>query len=393
MSMNGIDVSSHQTGINLDVVPCDFVIAKATQGTSYVNPDCDRAYQQAKKAGKCLGVYHYASGGTAKAEADFFLKNVSGYVGEAVLVLDWEKEQNANYGKNDKAWCKEWLDYVYSKTGVRPLLYISQSEMSKFTGIGDYGLWIAQYADNNPTGYQATPWNEGAYSCAIRQYSSHGRLNGYNGDLDLNKFYGDREAWNKYAGKGNATKPSTGGSTSTGEGETYKHAIGEIVSFTSCYKSSTECGTYKNHISAKDMLKTSGTITKRMKVNGTSVYLLDDGLCWVNDGDISGGSSGSSGGSYTVQKNDTLSEIGAKLGVSWQSIASANGISSPYTIYVGQVLKIPGGGNSAQYYTIRSGDTLSALSAKYGTTVSQLCQWNGIKDANKIYAGQSIRVK
>ena len=91
MSMNGIDISSHQNGINLNAVPCDFVITKATQGTSYVNPDCDRAYQQAKAAGKCLGVYHYASGGGAIAEADFFLKNVQGYIGEAILVLDWEK--------------------------------------------------------------------------------------------------------------------------------------------------------------------------------------------------------------------------------------------------------------------------------------------------------------
>ena len=83
--------------------------------------------------------------------------------------------------------------------------------MGRFAGIGNYGLWIAQYADMNPTGYQAEPWNEGAYDCAMRQYSSCGRLNGYNGNLDLNKFYGDRAAWNKYAGKGNATTtpPST----------------------------------------------------------------------------------------------------------------------------------------------------------------------------------------
>ena len=46
MSMNGIDVSGWQKGIDLSKVPADFVIIKATQGTSYVNSDCDRAYQQ-----------------------------------------------------------------------------------------------------------------------------------------------------------------------------------------------------------------------------------------------------------------------------------------------------------------------------------------------------------
>ena len=37
--MNGIDISRYQKGINLAAVPCDFVIIKATQGTSYVSPE------------------------------------------------------------------------------------------------------------------------------------------------------------------------------------------------------------------------------------------------------------------------------------------------------------------------------------------------------------------
>ena len=49
--------------------------------------------------------------------------------------------------------------------------------------------------------------------------------------------------------------------------------------------------------------------------------------------------------------------------------------------------------NTKTYYTIKSGDTLSAISARYGTSVSQLCSWNGIANANKIYVGQKIRVK
>ena len=54
MSMNGIDISSWQSGIDLAKVPCDFVIIKATEGLTYVNPDCDRAYQQGLKLGKKL---------------------------------------------------------------------------------------------------------------------------------------------------------------------------------------------------------------------------------------------------------------------------------------------------------------------------------------------------
>jgi LysM repeat protein len=51
------------------------------------------------------------------------------------------------------------------------------------------------------------------------------------------------------------------------------------------------------------------------------------------------------GGTYTVRPGDTLSHIGLLFGVSWQSIAQANGIAYPYIIYVGQQLVIPGGGS------------------------------------------------
>lgn len=49
--------------------------------------------------------------------------------------------------------------------------------------------------------------------------------------------------------------------------------------------------------------------------------------------------------------------------------------------------------SSAQYYTIKSGDTLSKIAKMYGTTIAQLCSWNNIKNANLIYAGNKIRVK
>lgn len=49
--------------------------------------------------------------------------------------------------------------------------------------------------------------------------------------------------------------------------------------------------------------------------------------------------------------------------------------------------------SSAQYYTIKKGDTLSGIAKKYGTTYQYLAKLNGIPDPNKIYAGQKIRVK
>jgi len=53
----------------------------------------------------------------------------------------------------------------------------------------------------------------------------------------------------------------------------------------------------------------------------------------------------------------------------------------------------PGTSGSSQYYTVQSGDTLSGIAAKYGTTYQNLAQMNGISNPDIIYAGQKIRVK
>lgn len=205
--MNGIDIASYQAGIDLSVVPCDFVIIKATQGTGYVNPDFARAYNQAVSVGKLVGIYHYAGGGGAIAEANHFLNTVGNRLYNAVLVLDWESGDNPNF--NSVAYAKQFLDHVYSQTGVRPIIYMSKSVCNQFNWgsvAPDYGLWVAQYANYNRTGYQTNPWTDntgyGAWSSpVIFQYSSSGLLSGWNGNLDLNIAYMDATAWNKYAGK------------------------------------------------------------------------------------------------------------------------------------------------------------------------------------------------
>ena len=56
--------------------------------------------------------------------------------------------------------------------------------------------------------------------------------------------------------------------------------------------------------------------------------------------------------------------------------------------------KLGGGGSTDHtYYKIQPGDTLSGISAKYGTSINQLCAWNGIANPDRIYAGVTIRVK
>ncbi|WP_143804085.1 LysM peptidoglycan-binding domain-containing protein, partial [Oenococcus oeni] len=92
---------------------------------------------------------------------------------------------------------------------------------------------------------------------------------------------------------------------------------------------------------------------------------------------------------------DTLSGIAAKYGTSYQALASLNGIGSPYIIIPGEKLKVSGSvsSSSVSSYKVVSGDTLSEIASKYGTTVAKLVSLNGLKNANYIYVGQTLRIK
>ena len=314
MTLDGIDISSYQSGIDLTVVPCDFVIIKATQGTGYVNPDCDRAYQQAKRAGKLRGTYHYVGGGNAVAEADYYANNIKGYLKDGLLAIDWEAEQNSAWG--NEAYLEQLVRRVIERTGVKPLIYSMASRYAQVAAVAkklDCGLWIAEYADMNPTGYQAHPWREGAYACAIRQYASTGRLNGWGGNLDLNIANMPRAQWAKYVNPGGkpAAAPSKPAPAPARKSEDTIAA--EVIA-----------GKWGNGQDRVNRLKQAG-------YNPTSIQAKVNAKL---------GASKPAARTYTVRAGDNLSAIAAKYGTTYQALAAKNGISNPNLIYPGQVLKI-----------------------------------------------------
>ena len=205
--LKGIDISHWQANLDIASTGAQFVICKATQGTTFVDPSCDRHYQIAKRLGLKLGVYHYASGGDPVAEADFFVRNIKGYIGEAILILDWEKTQNGRYHEH-ASWCLRFLNRVKELTGVKPLVYMSASvikvaDWSKVVS-GDYGLWVAGWPDNRDSWdipdfrWDVKPWP----FYALWQYTSSG------GHLDRDVFMGDTVAWDKYANPSGNPAPS-----------------------------------------------------------------------------------------------------------------------------------------------------------------------------------------
>lgn len=350
MALNGIDISNWQNGIDLSAVPCDFVISKATQGTGYVSPDCARQVEQARSLGKLFGVYHYISGVNARGEAEFLVDNCSNWVKKGVFCLDWESNQNSAWG--NEAYLRDVAKRVIELTGVPPMLYVQQSRMAAVQPVANElncGLWIAQYPDMNPTGYQETPWNEGAYACAIRQYASTGRLAGYGGNLDLNKFYGDAAAWMKYAcPDGGAAVPTPrppveNPTAPTGRtidliahiernqlagqarkdycGTRYEEVrdlINHIASAsTATLVSETWAGKYGNNPLRKDVLNIVDRYDEVMaSINGTGSKI------------------------HVVKAGETLSGIAAKYGTTYQKLAAANNIANPNLIYPGQRINV-----------------------------------------------------
>ena len=207
--LHGVDIASYQSTISPSKLSTtDFVIVKFTQGTSYLNPHADRQYSMAKAAGKLLGAYHYAEGKDAKAEAGYFVRSLGSRVGECILALDWEGNQNGKFGSGqDVTWCKAWLDEVHRLTGIRALIYMSKSVCRKYDWSSvakDYPLWCAQYKTNSITDYQSSPWTDdkgfGAWQRdTIRQYSSYGRIAGYDANIDLDLAYLSADQWRAMA--------------------------------------------------------------------------------------------------------------------------------------------------------------------------------------------------
>ena len=103
---------------------------------------------------------------------------------------------------------------------------------------------------------------------------------------------------------------------------------------------------------------------------------------------------------YTVKKGDTLSAIANRYQTTVQQLVTENGIANPNLIYPGQVLRITTNkqntGDSCEMgcviYTVKRGDNLWNLSRQYGTTVQSIAQLNQIQNPNLIYPGQRLRI-
>ncbi|WP_270374901.1 M23 family metallopeptidase [Marinicauda sp. Alg238-R41] len=109
----------------------------------------------------------------------------------------------------------------------------------------------------------------------------------------------------------------------------------------------------------------------------------------IGDGQASAGASRPCGSSYTVRAGDTLSAIAQRCGVSFGELASENGLAAPYTISPGQALRVPG----PSTYVVQRGQNLYRIALAHGMSVEALAALNGLNAPYTIYPGQELRVR
>jgi len=189
----GIDVSSYQGSFNWQAEKgaISFGFMKATEGSSIVDPQFARNWQQAKSIGIVRGAYHFGhpkDGAATDASAFLAVVRAHGLEPGDLLALDLEVSdglapaQVAAYGRN---WCAD----VAKATGRTPIVYtfISFAQQGNCAGLGGHPLWIAD--PSSPAGRPTVPapWTHWAF----HQYASS--------TLDKDVFNGGTAALKKFA--------------------------------------------------------------------------------------------------------------------------------------------------------------------------------------------------
>ncbi|MFD1466460.1 GH25 family lysozyme [Lapidilactobacillus mulanensis] len=336
----------------------DGVIIKATQGTTYVNPLCNAQYALAKQKGRLLGLYHYAAGGDPVAEANYFIANIKNYVGETVLVLDWESYQNSAWGTI--GWGEKFVNRIHELTGVWPLLYTGLDGIRQNKSLATKcGLWFAGYPDNRdswtvPTfSYNISPWS----TYTLWQFSSS------NGKLDRNVAAVDANGWRKIANPSGTTKPVTPSKP--------------VVKPTPAVPAYSTAGKTLEAMANDVMAGKVGSGATRAKLLGryaTSVQVLVNYKMKTV--------------SATSLNSTLASEV--KKGVFGAGATRQKLLGSYYN---GVQAVINKSVVVHTYYTVKSGDSFWSIAQKYGVDMNKLASQNKLTIKSVIHPGQKLLIK
>lgn len=363
-----VDISEYQpvNAIDYDTFSkqVDHVIVR-TMDADYE----DKAYKQHHKELQARGVptaaYAFVRGQNDTHmvnEAKMFWDRMKG-IDITFWWLDVETVSHPNMRHGVSVYINELRRLGAKKVG----LYIAHhlyKQLNLDTSEAD-AVWIPHYGSgsNKP---DSTP----DFPCDIHQYTEHGRLPGYNGNLDLNRLIGDKPLEYFTDGKVSKIKPATPKQSTSNKktsAETYKVKAGDTLS---------------------GIAQKFGTTTKALQnLNGISNAnkIFAGQLLYVK------GTAKTQ--THTVKAGDTLSGIAALYGTTTQALQSLNGIVNPNLIYAGQKLIVNGTASTKKYHKVKAGDTVSGLAAYYNSSQNNIVKWNNLSSADKIYVGQNLRVK
>ena len=192
--IHGIDISHHQGKINwqdlkdhgmIDEFPVRFVMIKATEGATRIDPNFEDNFYQAREYGFTRGAYHfYSVHSAAKPQAAFFIRKVKLENGDLPPVLDVEHKPKNQTDEEFKQSVLQWLDMVEKHYGVKPIIYTYYKFKTRYLSdpvFDDYPYWIAHY-------YVDSVEYQGKWK--FWQHTDVGRLPGIKGNVDFNIYNG-----------------------------------------------------------------------------------------------------------------------------------------------------------------------------------------------------------
>lgn len=163
----GMDVSHYQGSINWTTqynAGARFVYIKATEGTSYTDPNFSANYTGSYNAGFIRGAYHFAqpASSSGATQANYFLAHGGRWSGDGktlpgALDMEYNPSGATCYGLSPSAmgsWIRSFSDTYHSATGVYPVIYTSTSWWNQCVS-GDFSstnpLWVARYSSSAGT--------------------------------------------------------------------------------------------------------------------------------------------------------------------------------------------------------------------------------------------------
>lgn len=355
--MKGIDVSSYQGSIDWSKVKnasYEYAIIRLGIGDNITSQDDTKLSQNIKGCEDnnipyAFYLVSYAKRLTGDESVESEIEHTKRLIQNTnpfAIFYDMEIENTTYLGKDTLTnfateYCNTFKDLGYN-VGV-------YANKNWFTNYLDYNklksngfkIWLAHYEVNNPS-----------LDCDIWQYSDKGNVDGITANVvDLNTMYNDIRNFR--------TK-------NTSIAKSISEIAQEVIN-----------GLWGNGEERKTRLTRAGYNYSEVQ-NKVNELLSAQTVI-----------------TYKVKSGDTLSSIASKYNTTYQKLAEYNNITNPNIINVGQVIKIPNNTqvSNKEYYTVQSGDNLSNIAKKYGTTVNQLVSWNNIKNTNLIYIGQNLRVK